>query len=320
MPGRVVSVNVGLPREIEWLGRRATTSIWKEPVEGRVEVAGVNLAGDDQADRNFHGGPDKAVYAYAREDYAWWAEELARPVEDATFGENLTLEGLDVCAAVIGERWSIGSTLLEVAGPRTPCWKLGARMNDPEFPVWFAAAGRPGAYLRIVEEGALGSRGRRRGRPPARATPSRSATWRRSTTAAGAGPRSSSGLPSSGRSGAPGSRSDSRARALSFPGSAQAVAVSDGCGLQVADQVGDVGDFLLQVTLVLLERLQPLLPVREPVAAEAMAEVLPAVMSSTSVHAFTPFRSRSGRGSPRSPAGPRPGRRPSGRAGGSPRP
>ena len=155
VPGSVVSVNVGLPREIEWLGRRATTSIWKEPVEGRVEVAGVNVAGDDQADRNFHGGPDKAVYAYAREDYVWWAEELARPVEDATFGENLTLEGLDVCAAVIGERWSIGSTLLEVAGPRTPCWKLGARMNDPEFPVWFAAAGRPGAYLRIVEEGAL---------------------------------------------------------------------------------------------------------------------------------------------------------------------
>jgi MOSC domain-containing protein YiiM len=157
MAGHVVSVHVGLPREIEWLGRRATTSIWKEPVEGRVEVVGVNLVGDDQADRNFHGGPDKAVYAYAREDYAWWAEELERPVADGTFGENLTLEGLDVCASVIGERWSIGTALLEIAGPRTPCWKLGARMNDAEFPVWFAAAGRPGAYLRIVEEGALGA-------------------------------------------------------------------------------------------------------------------------------------------------------------------
>jgi MOSC domain-containing protein YiiM len=157
MPGRLVSVNVGLPREIEWLGRRATTSIWKEPVEGRVEVAGVNLAGDDQADRKFHGGQDKAVYAYAREDYGWWADELGHPVDDGTFGENLTLEGLDVCAAVIGERWSIGSTVLEVAGPRTPCWKLGARMHDADFPVWFAAAGRPGAYLRIVEEGALGA-------------------------------------------------------------------------------------------------------------------------------------------------------------------
>ena len=156
MPGRVLSVNVGLPREIEWLGRRATTSIWKEPVDSRVEVAGVNLAGDDQADRRFHGGPDKAVYAYAREDYAWWEEELERPLADGTFGENLTLAGTDVCAAVIGERWAVGTTVLEVAGPRTPCWKLGARMDDSEFPVWFAAAGRPGAYLRIVEEGALG--------------------------------------------------------------------------------------------------------------------------------------------------------------------
>jgi MOSC domain-containing protein YiiM len=157
MPGRVVSVNVGLPREIEWLGRRATTSIWKQPVAGRVDVAGVNLAGDDQADRRFHGGRDKAVYAYAREDYVWWAGELKHPVEDGTFGENLTLEGFDVGAAIIGERWAIGTSVLEVAGPRTPCWKLGARMNNAEFPVWFAAAGRPGAYLRIVEEGALGT-------------------------------------------------------------------------------------------------------------------------------------------------------------------
>ena len=117
---------------------------------------GVNLAGDDQADRRFHGGPDKAVYTYAREDYAWWEEELERPLADGTFGENLTLAGIDVSGAVIGERWAIGSTVLEVAGPRTPCWKLGARMDDSEFPVWFAAAGRPGAYLRIVEEGALG--------------------------------------------------------------------------------------------------------------------------------------------------------------------
>ena len=123
MPGRVVSVNVGLPREIEWLGRRATTSIWKEPVEGRVEVAGVNVAGDDQADRRFHGGPDKAVYAYAREDYAWWTAELKRPLEDATFGENLTLEARRL-QWVSGRGWSIGSTA-EVAGPRTPCGKLG---------------------------------------------------------------------------------------------------------------------------------------------------------------------------------------------------
>lgn len=157
MAGRVVSVNIGVPREIEWLGRRATTSIWKEPVAGRVGVAGVNLAGDDQADRQHHGGRDKAVYAYAREDYQWWESELGRPLPAATFGENLTLEGADVCGAVVGERWAIGSTLLEISGPRTPCWKLGARMDDAEFPVYFAAAGRPGAYLRIVSEGELGA-------------------------------------------------------------------------------------------------------------------------------------------------------------------
>jgi MOSC domain-containing protein YiiM len=157
MAARVISVNVGGPREIEWLGKRDTTAIWKAPVQGRVPVAGVNLAGDDQADRRFHGGPDKAAYAYAREDYDWWSRELDRPLEPGTFGENLTVEGLDVTASVVGERWAIGSALLEVAQPRTPCWKIGARMDDPDFPVWFAAAGRPGAYLRILAEGEVGA-------------------------------------------------------------------------------------------------------------------------------------------------------------------
>ncbi|HEU4450212.1 MAG TPA: MOSC domain-containing protein [Gaiellaceae bacterium] len=155
--GIVVSVNVGRPRAVEWLGKRDTTAIWKEPVAGRVPVAGVNLAGDDQANRRFHGGPDKAVYAYAREDYDWWSDDLGRPVPPATFGENLTVEGVDVTGAVVGERWAVGSALLEVAGPRTPCWKLGARMEDADFPVHFAACGRPGAYLRIVEEGEVGA-------------------------------------------------------------------------------------------------------------------------------------------------------------------
>ena len=157
MSGRLLSVNVGTPREIEWLGRRETTSIWKAPVEGRVAVRGVNVAGDDQADREVHGGPDKAVYAYAREDTDWWERELGRALEHGNFGENLTVSGIDVTAAVVGERWEVGSTVLEVAQPRIPCWKLGARMADPSFPVHFAAAGRPGAYLRIVEEGEVGA-------------------------------------------------------------------------------------------------------------------------------------------------------------------
>ena len=157
MSGRLLAVNVGAPREIEWLGRLDTTSIWKSPVKGRVAVRGVNVAGDDQADRAVHGGPDKAVYVYAREDTAWWERELGRELEHGNFGENLTVSGVDVSGAVVGELWEIGTAVLEVAQPRIPCWKLGARMEDASFPVHFAAAGRPGAYLRIVEEGEIGA-------------------------------------------------------------------------------------------------------------------------------------------------------------------
>lgn len=155
--GRVLSVNVGGARTIRWLGKTITTGIWKSPVEGRVAVVGVNVAGDDQANRQIHGGPDKAVYAYAREDADWWENALGRPVEPGGFGENLTLSGVDVTRAVIGERWEIGTTVLEVAQPRFPCVKLGARMKDPGFPRRFAAAGRLGAYLRIIREGDVGA-------------------------------------------------------------------------------------------------------------------------------------------------------------------
>ncbi len=132
------------------------TGIWKRPLEGRVPVRGVNVAGDDQGDRSVHGGPDKAVYAYAREDTDWWERELGRELPHGVFGENLTLRGVDVTGALIGERWRIGSVLLEVAEPRFPCWKLGLRFGDPKMLKRFAAARRPGAYLRIAEEGELG--------------------------------------------------------------------------------------------------------------------------------------------------------------------
>jgi MOSC domain-containing protein YiiM len=133
------------------------SAIGKAPVAGRVRVAGVNLQGDDQADRRVHGGPDKAVYAYAAEDVAWWEEALGRPLGPAAFGENLTTEGVDVSGAVVGERWRIGTAELEVCQPRQPCAKLGLKFGDPRMVQRFARAGRPGAYLRIVAEGELGA-------------------------------------------------------------------------------------------------------------------------------------------------------------------
>ncbi len=154
---RVVSVNVGTVRTVEWHGRTVTTGIWKSPVAGRVAVRGVNLAGDVQADLRVHGGPDKAVYAYAVEDYEWWAHELGRALDPGTFGENLTVEGIDLGALVIGTRWRVGSAVLEVAQPRQPCFKLGIRMGDASFVDRFEEAARFGAYLRIVEEGDVGA-------------------------------------------------------------------------------------------------------------------------------------------------------------------
>ena len=129
------------------------SAIGKAPVEGRVRVEGVNVEGDDQADRRVHGGPDKAVYAYAREDAAFWAGELGRELGPGAFGENLTTEGLDVSGAVVGERWRIGDVELEVCQPRLPCNKLALRMGEPLMVKRFAQASRPGAYLRIAVEG-----------------------------------------------------------------------------------------------------------------------------------------------------------------------
>lgn len=153
--GILESVNVGAPQPVVSKGHTVWTAIWKSPVEGRVPVRGVNLRGDDQADRDSHGGPDKAVYAYGSEEIEIWEAELGRSLGPGAFGENLTVRGLAASQAVIGERWAVGSALLEVAQPRLPCFKLGLRMSDPRFPKRFAMAGRPGAYLRVVHEGDL---------------------------------------------------------------------------------------------------------------------------------------------------------------------
>ena len=157
MSGRLLSVNVAEMREIPRRGRMVKTGIWKLPVEGRVAVRGVNVDGDRQADLRVHGGEFQALYAYAREDYDWWQAELGRELEPGTFGENLTLAGVEVTGARVGERWRIGSALVEVSLPRIPCFKLAHRMEDSKFVKRFAQARRPGTYLRILEEGELGA-------------------------------------------------------------------------------------------------------------------------------------------------------------------
>ncbi len=152
---RVVSVNVGRPQRAEWQGRTFETSIFKAPVDGTVAVGGVNLDGDDQADRRVHGGPDKAVYAYSVEDYAWWSTWLVDAPVPGLFGENLTTEGVDLTHSGIGDVWHVGSARLQVRQPREPCYKLAMRMGDEEFPDRFSDAMRPGAYLGILGPGAI---------------------------------------------------------------------------------------------------------------------------------------------------------------------
>lgn len=155
MSAHVVSVNVGGPAPLNTGTRVVPSAIVKPPISGPVAVRGVNLAGDEQADKVHHGGPDQAVYAYAGEDTAWWSAQLGRPLGPGVFGENLTLAEVDVSGARIGERWRVGTAELRVAGPRVPCFKLGTIMGDQRFLRAFLRAGRPGAYLAIAAEGEL---------------------------------------------------------------------------------------------------------------------------------------------------------------------
>ena len=153
---QLISVNVSPVRSIRISGEDVPTGIFKQPVEGRVAVGRMGLEGDVQANRKVHGGPEQAVYAYAIEDMEWWERELGRELGPGFFGENLTLRGVDVSGARPGERWRVGQTLLEVTKPRQPCRKLATKAgDDPGFIKRFAKAGRPGMYLRVVEEGTL---------------------------------------------------------------------------------------------------------------------------------------------------------------------
>ena len=151
---RVVSVNVGLPRDIEWKGRIYRTAIIKDPVEGRVAVRRHNLAGDRQAERMLHGGPDKAVYVYPAEHYAFWRPELAGiELGWGAFGENLTTEGLVEDEVRIGDRYAIGSAEIRVTEPRMPCFKMVARFRRPDIAKRFLANGLTGFYSAVAREG-----------------------------------------------------------------------------------------------------------------------------------------------------------------------
>ena len=157
LSAKIISVNVGKPKHFNYKGRQAKSAIWKSPVTDKIIARGINLDGDEQADREAHGGFDKAVYAYAREDAEWWEQQIGRSIAHGEFGENLTTEGIEVNDALIGERWQIGSVILEVSEPRIPCWRLGVRMQDKSFPKKFTKALRPGPYFRIIQEGELGT-------------------------------------------------------------------------------------------------------------------------------------------------------------------
>ncbi|WP_427885022.1 MOSC domain-containing protein [Kribbella sp. GL6] len=152
MTGVLVAVNV-----VHKLIRGPTrwTAIDKRPVDGPVSVGVLGLDGDRQCDTRYHGGPDKALYAYAAEDAEWWAAELGREIPPGLFGENLTTRGLDITGAGIGERWRIGEVLVEVRSPRTPCGNLSGRMGIKRFHQRFARVGRVGVYLKVLQTGVV---------------------------------------------------------------------------------------------------------------------------------------------------------------------
>jgi ferredoxin-NADP reductase/MOSC domain-containing protein YiiM/ferredoxin len=155
---RLLSVNVGLPRDIEWRGRTVHTAIWKDPVPGRCRVGRLNLDGDGQGDRAGHGGEQRAVFVYQIESYRYWQERLQRTgFVHGQFGENFTIEGLPDDAVCIGDRYRIGDAVFEVTQPRVTCYRVGIRMNEPRLAALLTSSGRPGFYFRVLQEGAVGA-------------------------------------------------------------------------------------------------------------------------------------------------------------------
>ncbi len=155
---QIVSVNVGLPREIEWRGEVVRTSIWKAPVPGRVRVVGHNLEGDGQSDLTVHGGADKAVYVYPSEHYPYWQERLRGiHLPWGVFGENLSVTGLREAEVHVGDVLRVGTAEFQVTQPRLPCYKLGLRFGLPQMEMAFLQSRRTGFYLSVLQEGEVGA-------------------------------------------------------------------------------------------------------------------------------------------------------------------
>jgi len=154
---RVLSVQVGRPRMVEWHGKEIRTSIYKTPVDGKVQSVAHNLQGDEQSDPSVHGGEAKAVYAYPYEHYAYWEGVLNTKLPPGAFGENLTTEGLLETDVTVGDRFRIGTIELVATQPRMPCYKLGIRHVNDDMVRLFLAALKPGIYFQIAQHGELGS-------------------------------------------------------------------------------------------------------------------------------------------------------------------
>ncbi len=155
---RLLSVNVGLPQDVEWKGRTVRTAVWKNPVRARCRVGRLNLDGDGQGDLAGHGGEQRAVFVYQIESYRYWQEQLKRSdFVDGQFGENFTIEGLQDDTVCIGDRYRIGSALFEVTQPRVTCYRVGIRMNESRMPALLTSSGRTGFYFRVLQEGEVGA-------------------------------------------------------------------------------------------------------------------------------------------------------------------
>src|SRR5215467_13234751 len=155
---RLLSVNVGLPRDVVWKGRTVHTGIWKNPLRGRCRVGRLNLEGDGQGDLVGHGGEQQAVFVYQIESYRYSQQHLKRTdFVHGQFGENFTIDGLPDDVVCIGDRYRIGSALFEITAPRVTCYRVGIRMNEPRMAALLTSSGRPGFYFRVLQDGDVGA-------------------------------------------------------------------------------------------------------------------------------------------------------------------